>query len=156
VSGVRLWDYALAIYGQPGVEAVCLDLQDTHRQCVSLLLWRLWALAEGRPVDAALLTDAAAAARAWDDAALTPLRQVGRELKRRFPPIPDAARNALRQELKSAELLAERVLLETLDALTPDPDSAQGERAAALAETALAWGAAAPMASLTALAAAAL
>jgi uncharacterized protein (TIGR02444 family) len=145
---LRLWNYALATYARPGVEAVCLSLQDEHGQCAPLLLWRLWALSEGRPVDAALLEGAAATAMAWDEAAVAPLRQVRRRLKRQFPPIPDKARTALREDLKSAELNAERMLLETLEAMTPAPDSGHQAAADALALTARAWGRPAPAEAL--------
>ena len=53
-----LWTWACAAYAAPGVAEACLSLQDDYGQCVSFLLWRLWALSEGRAVDAKLLGDA--------------------------------------------------------------------------------------------------
>lgn len=137
---MRLWDFALATYARPGVEAACLALQDEHGQCVPLMLWRLWTVAEGRPVDAMLLAGAAETASAWEDAATAPLRDIRRKLKRRFPPVSDTARAALREDLKAAELRAERLLLETLEALSPGPASAAASLAEALEAVTRAWG----------------
>jgi uncharacterized protein (TIGR02444 family) len=131
VSG--LWDWTLAAYGRAGVPEACLHLQDQHGQNTSLLLWAAWAGTE----DAALLARAAAAARAWDETALKPLRQVRRDLKAAKPPIDDAAREGLRDDVKAAELRAERVLMETLEALG---GRGQASPEAALAAAARAWG----------------
>jgi uncharacterized protein (TIGR02444 family) len=138
---LKLWEFALSVYGRPGFEAACLALQDEHGQCVPFLLWRLWAVAEGRGIDPVLLAGAAETARAWEDAATVPLRDIRRRLKRRFPPVSDSARAALREDLKAAELNAERLLLETLEALTPPPSAAGFGAAEALAEATAAWGA---------------
>ena len=151
----RLWDWAARAYGRPGVEGACLRLQDEYGQCVPLLLWRLWTLAEGRPVDEALAAQTAAAARAWDEAAVSPLRLVRRRLATAPPPVPDRVRLALKAELQAVELRAEKVLLDTLEAMTPAPCGAQAEPETALAELSRAWGAPAPDAALAALAAAA-
>src|SRR6185295_9424136 len=98
-GSVRLWDFALAAYARPGAEAACLALQDEHGQCVPLLLWRLWTVAEGRDVDAALEVSAAAAAPAWDAAAVAPLRKLRRGLKAPFPPFGAKAKAKLREEI---------------------------------------------------------
>jgi len=152
---VDVWRYSVAAYAQPDVEAACLRLQDEHGQCVPLLLWRLWACAEGRAVDRALLDLAVAAARAWDEAAVAPLRKMRRGLKRPFPLIGDASREALRGDIKAAELNAERMLLETLEAMTPAPNGAAAAPGAALASLCKAWNGAAPDRELAALARAA-
>ena len=132
----------MVTYARPGVEAACLTLQDEHGQCVPLLLWRLWTLAQARPVDDALLADAAGAARAWDEAAAAPLRSLRRRLKLRLPWVSRDAREAVRHDVKAAELGAERVQLETLEALTPAPADRLAKAAAgpALAAVCTAWG----------------
>jgi uncharacterized protein (TIGR02444 family) len=56
---VRLWDWAVQGYARPGVEALCLELQDEYGQCVSFLLWAAWAGAEGRRIEAEALSEAA-------------------------------------------------------------------------------------------------
>jgi uncharacterized protein (TIGR02444 family) len=153
---LTLWDYALAAWRRPAFEAACLDLQTLHGQCAPLFLWRLWTLAEGRPVDESTLKAAVAAARTWESAVIGPLRSARRALKAASPAIPDATRTALREQVRAAELAAERVLLDALDALTPAPAGHQAEALLALTKLAAAWGAPAPADALNRLLAAAL
>jgi uncharacterized protein (TIGR02444 family) len=145
---VSLWDWTLEAYGQAGVPQACLALQDEHGQNTSLLLWAVWA----ETADAALLARAAAAARAWEATALTPLRAVRRALKAPLPPVADDAREGLREDVKAAELRAERVLMETLEALGGGGGGAHA--LAALQGASRAWGRPAPDDALAALAAA--
>src|SRR3569833_2130510 len=51
--------------------------------------------------------------------ALSPLREVRRALKPGFDGVDDAPREGLRDDVKAAELRAERVLMEALEAMTP-------------------------------------
>ena len=143
-----LWDWAVAAYGRPGVERACLALQDSHGQNVSYLLWAAWA----RTTDPALLARAAGIARHWEDMTLEPLRAARRALKTEFPAVPDAAREGLRADVKAAELRAERLLLESLEALTPAQGGAPAPQA--LRAASAAWGKAAPDKALAALASA--
>jgi uncharacterized protein (TIGR02444 family) len=143
-----LWDWAVAAYARPGVEPACLTLQDDHGQNVSFLLWAAWA----RTADPARLAQAADIARRWEVLTLGPIRLVRRALKLGFPGVPDLAREALREDVKAAELRAERVLLEALEALTPGPGAAPALQA--LQAATVAWGNAAPAKALAALAAA--
>jgi uncharacterized protein (TIGR02444 family) len=143
-----LWDWTLEAYARPGVPEACLALQDQHGQNTSLLLWAVWAEA----ADSDLLARAADAARRWEALALAPLRAVRRALKPPLPPIDDAGREGLREDVKAVELRAERVLMETLEAMT---DGQGGAHAlAALEAASRGWGNAAPASALAALAAA--
>ena len=147
------WDYAVSLYARPGVEPVCLSLQDDHGQCVPLLLWRLWAL--DRPVDGAVLSSAIKAALLWDTVVVIPLRTIRRNL-----PVPifgaaDKVRAALRESLKADELGAERRLLDELVALTPAAAGPPANALEALSDLVDAWGAPAPRALLARLAGAA-
>jgi uncharacterized protein (TIGR02444 family) len=144
-----LWDWTLIAYGQPGVPEACLALQDRHGQNTSFLLWSVWA--EGP--DAAALAEGAKVAKAWDATVLMPIREIRRALKPAFPGVEDDAREALREDVKAAELRAERVLMESLEALAA---SESGGRPAleALRAASAAWGLAAPDDALAALAAA--
>jgi uncharacterized protein (TIGR02444 family) len=146
---MSLWGWALVAYERPGTAEACLRLQDDFGQNTSYLLWAWWA----RATDEGLLARAAAAARAWDETALKPLRAVRRSLKTACPPVADDAREALREEVKAAELHAERVLVETLERLGGGPGvGASGP--AALEAAVGAWGAPASAAALASLAAA--
>lgn len=145
---MSLWQWSLQAYARPGVPEACLSLQDEHGQNVSFLLWAVWA--EG--ADAPALAAGAAAARGWEEAVLRPVRAVRRTLKASFPAVDDGAREALREDVKAAELRAERVLMESLEALVKHRD---GQPAlAALKAASLAWGKAAPDDALARLASA--
>ena len=109
----------------------------------------MWAIYAG-VVDPDLLAKAAKTARLWDDRALVGLRQVRRALKPSAPPISDGPREALREQVKALELNAERLLIETLDAMTQIRGRATP--IAALAAASKAWGVEAPAAALADLA----
>jgi len=145
---MALWDWTLEAYAQAGVPEACLMLQDQHGQNTSLLLWAVWAEA----ADPVLLARAADIARRWEALALAPLRQVRRALKPAFDGVADASRESLRDDVKSAELRAERVLMEALEAMTGDQGGAHA--LAALEAASKAWGKPAPADALAALAAA--
>jgi len=142
-----IWDWVLGAYGRPGVPEATLTLQDQYGQNTSYLLWAVWAETD----DPAALQAAAAAARGWNGLALTPLREIRRALKAPHPPVEDRAREALREDVKAAELRAERVLMETLAQLVDGKGGAPALRA--LEAASLAWGKPAPGAALAALAA---
>src|SRR6516162_2045276 len=72
---------------------------------------------EGRPLEPVILAQAAALARHWEAGATGPLRAARRGLKAQAPPIDDEARQALREQVRTAEFAAERLLMETLEAL---------------------------------------
>ncbi|HKR89166.1 MAG TPA: TIGR02444 family protein [Phenylobacterium sp.] len=141
-----LWDWVLDAYARPGVAETCLRLQDDYGQNTSLLLWAIRA----RPDDEAVLDQAARTARSWDETTLVPLRAVRRGLKAPLPPVDDAAREGLREDVKAAELRAERVLVETLERLGEGARPAGSALEAVTAAT-RAWGRAAPVETLAAL-----
>jgi uncharacterized protein (TIGR02444 family) len=143
-----LWDETLQAYGRPGVPEACLTLQDVHGQNTSLLLWAVWA----ETADPALLAKAADVARRWEALTLSPIRAVRRALKPAVPGVADQPREDLREDVKAVELRAERVLMETLEALTPDRGGAHA--LSALEAASAAWGKPAPADALAALAAA--
>ncbi|MBW8816049.1 MAG: TIGR02444 family protein [Caulobacterales bacterium] len=146
---MAIWEWVLEAYGRPGVPEACLELQDRFGQNTSFLLWAVHA----ETANPELLKRAAAAALAWDRVALTPLRASRRALKAPLPPVPDAGREALREEVKGLELAAERLLMETLEGLSRG--ASDGAPAlAALEAASAAWGPPAPADALAALAAA--
>jgi uncharacterized protein (TIGR02444 family) len=130
---LKLWDYALAAWERPGVSQTCLELQDREGQCVALLLWAAWALTQGRPVGAMVIAQAVDLARTWEVGVIAPLRATRRALAKLEP--GGAARAAAR----TAELAAERSLLEALDSMTPPPSAACDNPAAALAAVMENW-----------------
>ncbi len=150
---MRYWDWAVEVHGREGVDALLTGLQDTHGQCVSYLLWAAWAAAERRPVEEALLRTAADVAHRWEAVATSPLRHARRELKAAFPPIDDGARLGLREQVRGAEFAAERLLMETLEAVTPAPADAPRDLVGALRRAVAAWPNPAPAGALEDLAA---
>jgi len=138
------WDFALAAWRRPGVETLCLELQSAHGQSPPLLLWRLWLAAEGRALPPDGLSAAMALARLWQDRALDPLRTARRGLKAPAEGISDGARLALRQRVMAAELEAERLLLEALEAIETQPAQTGADPFADLLDLARTWRAPAP------------
>lgn len=145
----ELWSWAVAAYGRPGVAEACLALQDDHGQDVPLLLWAAWR----GPADAETVEAACDTARSWRDAAIAPLRLVRRTLKKPVPDMEDAARLALREQVKAVELAAERGLLEALEALSGPAQVPAPDPLPALVAAARAWGPVTPRAALATLAA---
>jgi uncharacterized protein (TIGR02444 family) len=137
---VTAWDFAARIYARPGVETICLRLQDDEGQCVPLLLWRLWSVHDGRAVDAGLVERAVAVARTWERSVVAPLREIRRRLKAPLPPAADAVRAVLRDQVAAAELAAERIVLDALDALTPEPGGVHVDALEALLALGAMWG----------------
>lgn len=130
---MKLWDYALAAWGRPGVSDTCLALQDQDGQCVVLLLWGAWALTEGRPVGGVVIGQAVDLARPWEERVIAPLRAARRALTDLDP--GGAARTAAR----TAELAAERSLMDVLETMTPSPSAAGEDPATTLAALMKSW-----------------
>lgn len=145
VGGVTLWDWARSVYARPGVEALCLALQDRHGQCVAYLIWAAWAARTGRAVGAARVAEAASLARGWDVQVIAPLRGIRRALKQPVAGVEPQGQAALRTRIKAEELAAEQLLLEALEALTPASAGAAAlDPVVALSAASAAWGAPAP------------
>ena len=136
---MSLWERASRAYESAEVERLCLALQDDHGQCVSYLLWAIWAGEQGRPVDAGLAARAAALALDWDESVLQPLRAVRRRLKSSVAGISDSAREVSRERLKDDEIAAERLLLDALEAMTPAAGRQSGDLASGLRIAQAAW-----------------
>jgi uncharacterized protein (TIGR02444 family) len=151
---MRLWDWAKTAYARDGVEEACLDLQDGYDQNIPYLLWAAWAATMGCPLDAEALEMGAETAGVWESVAVEPLRIVRRRLKKPIPDMGDAARETLREQVKAAELTAERLLLEDLETLAPQGHAEPQPLPAALVAAAKAWSDVTPRAQLQALASA--
>jgi uncharacterized protein (TIGR02444 family) len=149
LKGESLWPFALEVYGRPGVEPLLLELQDAHGQCAPYLIWALWLATNGRGADDEALAATAALARAWQAAAIRPLRELRRDLKG----ASHAPAGRLRDGVKALELEAERMLLQMLEDASPPAEAAAPALRAGLAAAAAAWGGDPPAALLDRLAA---
>ncbi|MGH7023861.1 MAG: TIGR02444 family protein [Caulobacteraceae bacterium] len=137
---MTLWDFALEAWERPEVAGACLDLQDQHGQCVTLLLWRAWAAAEGRPAHPQIRAQAIELARAWESGVIVHLRAARRGLAERPEAVDAPIFERLRKALRSAELEAEETLIKALEALTPEPAGAHaGSLARVLASLMDSW-----------------
>ncbi|MBI1180373.1 MAG: TIGR02444 family protein [Alphaproteobacteria bacterium] len=105
-----LWRFSLDLYGQPGMEAACLDLQERFGADVNLVLYCLW---RGRLSGPELVAADTAVRRLRDDITV-PLRRMRRALARQ------GGEAALRESIKQAELEAERLEQALLQDLSPD------------------------------------
>jgi uncharacterized protein (TIGR02444 family) len=76
-----LWDYAVLLYGQPGVEDGCLELQIRHGLDVNLVLLCCWLATRGVAADEATVQRIVADAQSWQAAYVRPLRALRRQLK---------------------------------------------------------------------------
>jgi len=108
-----LWDFAVQTYSRTGVASCCLRLQDEHGLDVDVVLACLWLAVHGLPVDEARLgTMLEAAASAHPTVAR--IRKLRRALASEHPADPEWATTL--GHLGAAELAAERVQLERIDA----------------------------------------
>ncbi len=101
-----LWEFALAQYPRPGVEALCLELQDEHGLDVPVLLALAWAVVQHRAP--AEFDRCLQAALCFAGSHVYPLRA----LRRRAKPLGNPS---FYEALKKAELAAERVQLRILE-----------------------------------------
>lgn len=113
-STCDLWAFSLHYYARPGVSDLCLRLQDEHGANVNLVLWALWLGFRGQLLDVAQLAHAQRKVHSWDQHYVLPLRQLRRRLKVEFSTSDDAI-EAVRAQIKQAELLAEKHLQQLLE-----------------------------------------
>jgi uncharacterized protein (TIGR02444 family) len=110
ITASSLWDFAVALYAQPGVQSLCLMLQDCHAVNVNLTLYARWLEVRQIPLD---LPAAHACIAGWDKTYVQALRQLRRQMKQEFA----GAVEGVRHQIKRAELLAERQELVWLEQL---------------------------------------
>ncbi len=126
-ADVPLWDFSLSLYAQPGMEALCLALQDQQNINVILLLWALWLDEQEVLYSPGLWLSGYSVAGQWQRWRIKPLRSLRRTLPKRWPWL------GLRQRVKHAELDAEHQLLNRLQVMTERVGLAK-EQTSSLAE----------------------
>jgi uncharacterized protein (TIGR02444 family) len=107
------WDYAVELYGRPGVEQACLELQVRHGLDVNLVLLCCWLATRGVATDQQILHRIVADAESWQAAFVRPLRAVRRQLKAELADCRSGSIAARWPELTSG--LRERVLALEID-----------------------------------------
>lgn len=116
-----LWQFSLALYAAPGVSHACIQLQDHWQANINLILWLVWLEQRNQPVDSDLIVQAEAAIVPWSEQTLQPLRALRRLIGSQRANHTSEANNSneaikedLYQQLKAAELLAEKIEQRTL------------------------------------------
>jgi uncharacterized protein (TIGR02444 family) len=108
------WRFSLAVYADPEVAKVCIELQDGAGADVNVLLYMLFAASRGRRLSIDDVRRIVAAVEDWRTGVVVPLRAARRSL--RSPPSSIDAKGAaaLRLRVKKVELEAERLQQEAL------------------------------------------
>ena len=112
-----LWDFAQRLYGRPGVERACLQLQEAGAD-VCLLLCGAWLQRHGVARTPARLAHLQAIAQPWQTEVISPLRQLRQNWRTAAQQQTPLA--TLRERLKELELDAEQQLLLALQACAHD------------------------------------
>lgn len=113
---VDFWNFSLQLYARPQVADLCVQLQDAYQLNVNLLLWCCWLEQQALDLTAERLQQAHSRVDAWEQDYVLPLRALRRNLKRQFG-TTDATMEMLRQQIKQAELMAEKQMQIWLEAL---------------------------------------
>jgi uncharacterized protein (TIGR02444 family) len=107
------WDYAVLLYGRPGVEEACLELQIRHGLDVNLVLLCCWLATRGVAANEPTVQRIVADAQSWQAAFVRPLRALRRQLKAELANLRPGSIPARWPELTSG--LRERVLALEID-----------------------------------------
>jgi uncharacterized protein (TIGR02444 family) len=107
-----LWSFSLSTYARPGVEQACLQLQSAGVN-VCLLLCAAWLGQRGVACNGQRLQQLRSVVEPWDSDVVQPLRALRMQWK--AIAMNDAQLNALREQVKTLELEAERHLLLRLE-----------------------------------------
>lgn len=113
------WVFSLAFYGQPGVAAACITLQDESGVDVNVMLYCLWLASQDRAITAAEAGQIDARVNLWRAKVVVPLRVVRRVMKDFPPPFDGPAAQAMRNKVKAVELESERLQQQALYDLKP-------------------------------------
>lgn len=101
-----LWDFALALYTKPGVEAACLTLQEEAGLDVCEMLFHCWLFSYGLEATPVALARQREQRCLWQRQVTEVLRGLRRDLKASAAESEHVA--SLRETIKQAELMAER------------------------------------------------
>ena len=112
----NLWSFALTIYQRDAVALACLDLQEQCEIDVPLMLCAVFACIEGKAILKEDLTQLHNLASPWQSNIVQSLRRIRTQLKTGPQPAPNAVTEDLRNKVKAAELAAEKIQLEMMQA----------------------------------------
>lgn len=111
----ELPDFAVALYGEPGVAAACLLLQEQLDVDVNIVLFAAYLGAvRGHRLTAEQLPIVKDAVGLWHTEVVRSLRRVRKRLKTGPPPAPNNRTSALRAKIQALEIEAELIELSEL------------------------------------------
>jgi uncharacterized protein (TIGR02444 family) len=114
-TGQGLWDFALRLYGTPGVGEACLLLQDESGVDVPVLLFCAWLAKNSVALSPPEIARIDGLVADWRNEVIEPLRAVRRRLKSGPHPAPIPETETLRNGVKAVELSSERIELAVLE-----------------------------------------
>ena len=112
----NLWSFALTIYQRDAVAPACLDLQEQCLIDVPLMLCAVFACLQGKYISDEDLTQLHNLASPWQNDIVQSLRRIRTQLKTGPQPAPNLLTEDLRDKVKAAELTAEKIQLEMMQA----------------------------------------
>ena len=112
----NLWSFALTIYQRDAVAPACLDLQEQCQIDVPLMLCAVFACLQGKDISDEDLAQLHNLASPWQNDIVQSLRRIRTQLKTGPQPAPNAVTEDLRNKIKAAELTAEKIQLEMMQA----------------------------------------
>jgi uncharacterized protein (TIGR02444 family) len=115
-TGQELWEFALRLYGAPGVGEACLLLQDQSGVDVPVLLFSAWLAKNSVALSPTEIARIDGLVAGWRNEVIKPLRAVRRRLKSGPHPAPTKETETLRNSVKAVELSSERIELVVLEA----------------------------------------
>ena len=112
-----LWDFAVDFYQHAPIKTACLTLQDEATADVCVLLAVVWLGKQGKQLTGAETALLVSTIEVWQQKMTLPLRQLRKQIKSFIEADYSLDAEPIYQQIKAAELQAERVTLEKLQAL---------------------------------------
>ena len=112
-----LWDFAVDFYQHAPIKTACLTLQDEAAADVCVLLAVVWLGKKGKQLTGAETALLVSTIEVWQQKMTLPLRQLRKQIKSFIEADYSLDAEPIYQQIKAAELQAERVTLEKLQAL---------------------------------------
>jgi len=112
-----LWDFAVGIYQYSPIKTACLQLQDEAGADVCVLLAVVWLGKNGRHLTLAEIALLNSTVEVWQQKMTLPLRQLRRDIRQFIESEPSLDAEPIYQQIKAAELKAERVTMQQLQVL---------------------------------------
>ena len=104
------WTFSIQLYAKPGVAPACLALQERHGLDVNIVLYCAWLGAQrGVRVNIDDVTRIIESVRPWSEDVVVRLRVIRTAMKGDARGAPQAFSDGLRNDIKRAELDAERI-----------------------------------------------